>query len=169
MELYTNDPVSYLTVCQTFLIGLCRITEYSNIRLMFRSSGWFFPVLIFEEKRNAASTENKVFVEVVFFVLGIPPPPPPPIMLSSTFGRHLASLSYSQCYLRDVGQAMSGLILLMYQVSSQVNRPSNIEYLIKITIRISGYQIIRKRRALLFNSYYLSSCIKTGLNFLKGL
>ena len=39
--------------------------------------------------------------------------PPPLHLVSSTFGRHVASLSYSQCYFRDVGQAMSGLILLM--------------------------------------------------------
>ena len=89
-----------------------RIFKYSidglNIRLVFSGSN-------IPRKKNAASTQKRrSFCWICIFLLVIK------IILSSTFGRHLASLSYSQCCLCDVGQAMSGLILLMYQVSSQV-------------------------------------------------
>ena len=67
-------------------------------------------VRIFKEK-IAAST-NKKFLLNLYFLIGYFPPSSSPL--------HLASLSYSQCCLCDVGQAMSGLILLMYQVSSHV-------------------------------------------------
>ena len=49
-----------------------------------------------------------------FFLIGVSITVP--IIISSTF----VSPFYWQCYLPDVGQAMSALILLMCQVSSQV-------------------------------------------------
>ena len=62
---------------------------------MVRISGF---VRIFKEK-NAAFGENKCWSFHHY----------PPSILSSTFGRHLASLSYSQYYLHDVGRLCQAL------------------------------------------------------------
>ena len=92
--------------------NLCRAVP--NNRIFDR---WFeYPVGFFSgsniRRKNAASTENNVYVEFVclFFLLAFPSLSP--TILLSTFGRHLASPFYSQYYLLDVhvGQDMSGLI-----------------------------------------------------------
>ena len=70
-------------------------------------SGWFFPVQIFAEK-NAASAENKENVEF-FFLIGFSI-----IIPQSSSLLHLQAHSIGNviCVMYDVGQGMSGVILL---------------------------------------------------------
>ena len=88
-------------------LGLCQITEF--IRIFDR---WFeYPVVFsgsYIQRKKCSFHKTKFsFRWICIFLLIMSH-----IILSSTFGRHLASLSYSQCCLCDVGQAMSGLITM---------------------------------------------------------